>query len=220
MFGSRVVAISMEKNESETKSEAKGNHLEPKAYQQWAKGWPRCINKSIRFQEHVSGTRVESKVVPQNLKMKVLSPLGRFLITFRRPLDFEAVPKPTKIAENIYRIIKKGVHEGVLKKHDFWMDVRCQNGWPSEAKTSISHYTCCKLRGFAGSWSFIINWAKKDLNHRESEPRVPRGWNFMIWKGFRKRPFIVYFGAAKSQFQTWKNPNVWCICWARRAGTP
>ena len=39
---------------------------------------------------------------------------------------------------------KKCFQEGVLNKHNFgrfW----CQNGTPWEAKTSISHYTCCNF---------------------------------------------------------------------------
>ena len=41
-----------------------------------------------------------------------------------------------------------------LEKHDFGKGFWCQNGRHWEA-TSISHYTCCNLRVFAGSWNLM-----------------------------------------------------------------
>ena len=48
-----------------------------------------------------------------------LAPLGRFGVQFGRPLDFEWVPKSIVFLQNQNNVIKKGVQEGVLKKHDF-----------------------------------------------------------------------------------------------------
>ena len=64
----------------------------------------------------------------------------------------------------------------------FWMDFLCQNGRPWKAKTSISHYTCCNLRGFAGSWIAMTNASQKVIqNHLKSEPRALKGLIFLIW---------------------------------------
>ena len=73
----------------------------------------------------VSGARLFQESVfwqSADLDFDVLAPLGRFLVLFRTPLDFEGGPKSHFFAEVQHKIEKNEVQEGVLKKHDSLLD--------------------------------------------------------------------------------------------------
>ena len=75
---------------------------------------------------------------------RILAPLGQCWVPFWRPLDCEGVPnKINRFRINQYKIRKNGVQEGVLEKHDLWIDSWCQNGRLWDTKNTISHYICC-----------------------------------------------------------------------------
>ena len=72
----------------------------------------------------------------------------------------------------------------------FW----CQIRMPWETKTSISHYTCCNLRGFAGSSILMKNAPQKVFqDHSKLEPRAPKGWNFLI-RGWCRFSILHFLG--------------------------
>ena len=144
-------------------------------------GWKRVSKVNQRVSKMHQRIRTEKR---HSHKIEI----WRFLATWSiwhpigAPTGFWRVFKSTVFDENQHRITIKGLKAGVLNKHDFRMDFWCQDGRPWEAKTSISRYTCCNLRGFAGSWDLIQNAVKKIIhNHPTSEPRAPKGLIFLIW---------------------------------------
>ena len=78
------------------------------------------------------------------------APLGRFGSPFWPQLDFEGGPQIEVFGIDSYKMMKNGVQECVLKKHEFSIDFRCQNERPEVVKVVFLHHACCNLRGLGG----------------------------------------------------------------------
>ena len=104
----------------------------------------------------------------------------RHLVDLEVDLGAHWILKGSQNLSFLYKINKKGIQEGVLKKHDFWMDFQCQNGRPWGATTSISHYTCCKLKGFARSWQLMKNVYQKISQIIQKHSRG-RSRDYFLW---------------------------------------
>ena len=69
--------------------------------------------------------------------MNVFGTTWSIWIPFWRPLDFEEVPKSIVFAYNQSKVIKKGVQEGVLKKHIFGLILDAKMGGLEEPKQAF-----------------------------------------------------------------------------------
>ena len=70
------------------------------------------------------------------------------------------------------------------------MDLGCQNGRPTEAKTNISQYTCCKIMSFLGVVKYEENWWQTNSKKLPSSATLaPSGQIFEIWECFPKSNF-------------------------------
>ena len=67
-----------------------------------------------------------------------------------RPFDFEGGPQIQLFDIEANRMRKNGFLDRVLRKHEFSIDVRCQNEMSEMVKVVFLHYAYCNLKGLGG----------------------------------------------------------------------
>ena len=100
----------------------------------------------------------------RNFNQKLANiPPGKMLANIPPPKNLGGFPKSNSSEPNNNQL-KKNAQDGVLKKHDFGMDLWFQDGRLRKARTSIPHYTWCKIQGCVASRKNIWNHMQKGSN--------------------------------------------------------
>ena len=94
--------------------------------------------------------------------------LGRCLVPFWCPLDFEGVPKVGFFIESQHKMRKVRSNNGVWKNNIFYVFLMPKwEAW--NGKQKFSHYTCWNLRGLTGR----ENWLKMEL---QQASQINQNW--------------------------------------------
>ena len=121
-------------------------------------------------------------------------PLMPKWVPFWTPLDFEGVQKGSNFVLNQYKVWKNYDQERFQKKHQNFMDFRCQNKRHKKVEKRLSHDTCCVLKGFAGSRNSMKNGRPNVMkNPWKLTHWVLFGWIVEILGGFYRTSNSMVF---------------------------
>ena len=103
-------------------------------------------------------------------RLRLLAPLGRFVVPFWRPLDFEGVPKSTHFRTNQNKIRKMRSKKEAWKNIILRLNFDAKMGGLKLYKKMFSYSICCNLRDLGGH----ENWMKMEV---QMAPQSHQNWS-------------------------------------------